>query len=99
MAANKEKLAADLIAQISKDPALMSKFQSDPMGTAKELAGTDLGADVLGLVGEEFGVNLGGAAAANTDAAASDAATDAADTGSAASGLMGMVGKILGGNK
>ena len=96
MAANKEKLAADLISQISKDPSLMSKFQSDPMGTAKELAGTDLGADVLGLVGEEFGVNLGGAAAANTD---TDATNSAEATNSAASGLMGMVGKILGGNK
>jgi hypothetical protein len=66
------------------------------------LAGTDLGADVLGLVGEEFGVNLGGAAGANTNAEA-DSSTETTnsteDAGSAASGLMGMVGKILGGNK
>lgn len=96
MAANKEKLASDLIAQISKDPSLMSKFQSDPMGTLKELAGTDLGADVLGLVGDEFGMNLGGTTGSNTD---TDATGDADAAGGAASGLMGMVGKILGGNK
>ena len=96
MAANKEKLAADLIAQISSDPALMSKFQSDPMGTDKELAGTNLGADVLGLLGEEFGINLGGAAPTEN---AADATEGSEDAGSAASGLMGMVGKMLGGNK
>ena len=93
MAADKEKIVADLIAQISKDPELLKKFQSDPMGTANELAGTDIGSDVLGLVGQEFGVDLGGAAAS----AGGDAASDA--DGGAASGIMGMVGKILGGNK
>lgn len=93
MAANKQKLAADLIAQISKDPELLKKFQSDPAGTAKELAGTDLGSDVMGLVGEEFGVDLGGAAASTDGDTAGTA-----DSG-AASGIMGMVGKILGGNK
>ena len=38
----------------------MSKFQSDSMGTAKELVGINLGADVLDLLGEEFGIDLGG---------------------------------------
>lgn len=92
MAANKEKLAADLIAQISKDPSLLSKFQNDPMGTAKELAGTDLGADVLGLVGDEFGVNLG----APTASAGEDNQTESAENAGDAAGIMGMVGKLFG---
>ena len=45
---------------------------------------------------EEFGINLGGAAPTEN---AADATEGSEDAGSAASGLMGMVGKMLGGNK
>lgn len=92
MAVNKEKLAADLIAQISKDPALLSKFQNDPMGTIKELAGTDLGSDVLGMVGDEFGVNMGNP----TASAGEDNQADSAENAGDANGIMGMVGKLFG---
>ena len=55
----KEKIA-EIVAKITKDPALAEKFKKDPAGTVKELAGnipTDKIGEIVEIVSAKIGAS------------------------------------------